>query len=103
MSKALDRLLGTGGSHMPQQIQHSNRSTGVRQVPLLVIDIERLRPDPDNVRREVAEIDIEEMAASLQELGQQQPIKVRWDATQQLWVIVQLTGICFSAPPAHEY
>jgi ParB family chromosome partitioning protein len=74
---------------MPQQIQHSNRSAGVRQVPMLVIDIERLRPDPDNVRREVSDADIDEMAASLTELGQQQAIKVRWDAAQQLWLVVQ--------------
>ena len=54
----------------------------------LTIPVDKLRPDPDQPRREFDEEDLQRLAESLRSRGQLQPIRVRWDAGQQSWVIV---------------
>jgi ParB family chromosome partitioning protein len=52
------------------------------------IPVDRLTPDPDQPRREFDPAALEDLAASLRERGQLQPIRVRWDAGAARWVIV---------------
>lgn len=54
----------------------------------LTIPVDKLRPDPDQPRREFDDEDLQRLAESLRSRGQLQPIRVRWDAAQQSWVIV---------------
>jgi ParB family chromosome partitioning protein len=55
---------------------------------VLTIPVAKLHPDPDQPRREFDEEDLRRLADSLRGRGQLQPIRVRWDAGQQSWVIV---------------
>lgn len=54
-----------------------------------LIDIDRIVPDPDQPRRTFDEEDLERLAGSLRDHGQQMPILVRWDADCNRYVIVQ--------------
>lgn len=87
MSKHFDRLVGLAAGAVSERASTGGRTDGVRQVPLLIIDLERLRPDQTNVRTQLLDEDIEQIAASMQELGQQTPIQVRWSAADGVYVI----------------
>jgi ParB family chromosome partitioning protein len=89
MSRHFDRLTGLADLPVPARVEQTTRSSGVRQATILVIDLERLRPDEQNVRQQLLDADIDEMAGSLRELGQQVPIKVRWCPVDSVWRIVQ--------------
>lgn len=52
------------------------------------IEVERLVPDPNQPRTEFDDDSIERLSRSLQERGQLQPIRVRWDATMSKYVII---------------
>src|SRR4051794_30078155 len=54
----------------------------------LTIPVEKLHPDPDQPRREFDEEDLQRLADSLKSRGQLQPIRVRYDAGRESWVIV---------------
>jgi ParB family chromosome partitioning protein len=54
----------------------------------LAIDLDRMMPDPDQPRREFPEGPLEELAASLKTRGQLQPIRVRYVAASDRWIIV---------------
>jgi ParB family transcriptional regulator, chromosome partitioning protein len=54
----------------------------------LTIPVNKLRPDPDQPRRDFDEDDLQRLAVSLKTRGQLQPIRVRWDAEQGTWIIV---------------
>jgi ParB family transcriptional regulator, chromosome partitioning protein len=80
---------GAGG--MPPGLAHGApaRYDGVtRPRDALTIPVDKLLPDPDQPRREFDEDDLRRLAESLRTRGQLQPIRVRWDAGRQSWVIV---------------
>jgi ParB family chromosome partitioning protein len=54
----------------------------------LAIEIGRILPDPNQPRKEFDEGALEELAASLKARGQLQPIRVRWDASLEKWIII---------------
>jgi ParB family chromosome partitioning protein len=54
----------------------------------LAIEIGRILPDPNQPRKEFDEEALEELAASLKARGQLQPIRVRWDASLEKWIII---------------
>jgi ParB family chromosome partitioning protein len=88
MSKtdALHRLLGT---RISSDAAQPGETVGVQSMAAAkVIDIDRIVADPTQPRREFDETEIAELAASLRDLGQQQPIRVRWDAQQERYVII---------------
>jgi len=88
MSKtdALHRLLGT---RISSDAAQPGETVGVQSLAAAkVIDIDRIVADSTQPRREFDEIEIAELAASLRDLGQQQPIRVRWDAQQERYVII---------------
>jgi ParB family chromosome partitioning protein len=65
------------------------RTAGVaRSKDVFLIALERLRPDPDQPRREFDAEELERLAASLLARGQLQPIRVRWDDAAEAWVII---------------
>ena len=73
-------------------IAPSTRHTGVRQDVLHHINLEQLRPSPDNPRATYPEDEIAQLASSLTALGQQEPITVYWATDLQAYQI--LSGHC---------
>jgi ParB family transcriptional regulator, chromosome partitioning protein len=67
----------------PEKYQGSSRIKDA-----LAIEIDRIVPDPDQPRKEFDPGDLEDLSASLKGRGQLQPIRVRWSATAERWVIV---------------
>jgi ParB family chromosome partitioning protein len=61
----------------------------VERKNLLVIQMDRLRPDPNNVRTSYDEEAIANLATSLTDIGQQQPIRVRWMPEEQIYQVIQ--------------
>ncbi|GAB5441350.1 MAG: hypothetical protein Fues2KO_16990 [Fuerstiella sp.] len=47
-----------------------------------------VQPDPDQPRQQFDDNELQQLAASLKRDGQLQPIRVRWDATLEKWIIV---------------
>lgn len=54
----------------------------------LAIELGRIVPDPEQPRKEFDEAALDELAKSLKARGQLQPIRVRWDASLEKWVII---------------
>jgi ParB family chromosome partitioning protein len=52
------------------------------------IELARVAPDPDQPRKEFDEESLDRLAESLKGRGQLQPIRVRYDEAQGIWVIV---------------
>jgi ParB family chromosome partitioning protein len=52
------------------------------------MEIERIVPDPEQPRKFFSEESISQLAASLKKTGQLQPIRVRWNASLEKWVII---------------
>jgi ParB family chromosome partitioning protein len=73
---------------IPPAITASAKDAGVQRDVLHHIDLDRLRPSPDNPRTTYAEDDLRQLADSLKAIGQQQPITVYWSAKEQAYVIV---------------
>jgi ParB family chromosome partitioning protein len=66
-----------------------DRFTGLNRVKgAFRIPPDRIVPDPNQPRKEFDPEALEQLARSLQERGQLQPIRVRWDATMEQWVII---------------
>jgi ParB family chromosome partitioning protein len=73
----------------PADAAKGNRYQGVPRIKGgLVLKVAELTPDPDQPRKEFDPGALERMAASLRQLGQLQPIRVRWDEPAARWVIV---------------
>jgi ParB family chromosome partitioning protein len=80
------------GALVPPTITPSARHQGVRQDVLHHIDLDRLVPAADNPRSTYPEEQIRQLADSLLELGQQEPITVYWSGVERAYVI--LSGHC---------
>jgi ParB family chromosome partitioning protein len=52
------------------------------------IELSKIEPDPDQPRRDFDEARLVELASSLKQHGQLQPIRVRWDSKATVWRIV---------------
>jgi ParB family transcriptional regulator, chromosome partitioning protein len=54
----------------------------------LLIELDRIMPDPDQPRKEFSETELNELAESLKVRGQLQPCRVRWEAKADRWMLV---------------
>ena len=54
----------------------------------LLIQVDRVAPDPNQPRKEFEAESLRQLADSLKERGQLQPIRVRWDVAMERWVII---------------
>jgi len=77
---------------VPPSITPSAKHQGVRQDVLHHIDLERLRPSPDNPRSTYPDEQIQLLAESISTLGQQEPITCYWSGAEGAYVI--LSGHC---------
>jgi ParB family chromosome partitioning protein len=67
----------------------ASRYDGVtRPREAMVLPVEKIRPDPDQPRKEFDEDDLRMLAESLKARGQLQAIRVRWDEGRAEWLIV---------------
>lgn len=85
----VEDLLRTCGSGLSSSAairpRDAGRSAGV---DVHRIEVARIEADPEQPRREFDEARLEELAASLRQHGQLQPIRVRWDSKAAVYRIV---------------
>lgn len=74
-----------GGSRPALQRQAEGRG---RLEGACVLRLDRIEADPNQPRKEFDPHDLADLASSLKERGQLQPIRVRWDETSSRYVVV---------------
>jgi ParB family chromosome partitioning protein len=52
------------------------------------VEIDRIMPDGSQPRREFNEKEIARLASSIRNMGQLHPIRIRWDAEVEKWIII---------------
>jgi ParB family chromosome partitioning protein len=72
---------------LPQEAPAKFRGTA-RLRDALRIDLDRIAPDPNQPRKEFDPGELADLAESLRSRGQLQPVRVRWEAAMERWVIV---------------
>lgn len=85
-AKDLERLLGnrvTADASTPRHAVGTKPLHGAR-----VIDVARIVADPDQPRKTFDDADLQELADSIRDIGQQQPVRVRWSSQQDRYVII---------------
>lgn len=88
MSK-IDHLARLMGGRLAADAAHAGQTIGVQPMPAAkVIEIGRIEADPDQPRRTFEEDDLADLAASLRDHGQTDPVKVRWDAGRDRYVLI---------------
>jgi ParB family chromosome partitioning protein len=82
----LERLLG---NRLESDAATARRNVGVQQLhSARVIETARIVPDPSQPRRTFDDAEMAELISSMRDVGQREPIRVRWDGEQDRWVIV---------------
>lgn len=85
----LDHLEKLLGSRLEADAASARQTVGVKQLhSARVIETPRIVADPSQPRRTFDPAEMEELKASMREVGQREPIRVRWDGKQDRWVIV---------------
>ena len=75
--------LGGSGLSTPSEMQGRKKLNGA-----FSIDLDRLIPDPDQPRKTFEKEALEQLAHSLKTKGQLMPIRVRWDAKAERYVVI---------------
>jgi ParB family chromosome partitioning protein len=88
MSKT-DDLKRMMGDRLAVDAAHAGQAIGVQTMTAAkIIAIDRIVADPDQPRRVFDEEELAELAGSLRDHGQTDPVKVRWDAGRDRYVII---------------
>ncbi len=82
--KSISRGLGRGLSALISD----DAEDDARSSPYIVVPIEKLRPNPNQPRKEFSDEEMQELAASIREKGVIQPLIVRPDPKKDGWQIV---------------
>lgn len=81
--------MGAGGAIGGQSAATPERMVGVGLAPgVLEVPLAKIRPDPDQPRKEFDDDALARLAANLRSRGQLQPIRVRWDGRRKAYLIV---------------
>jgi ParB family chromosome partitioning protein len=90
MSRVDDLLRGFGGN-ATTNLGKRPRDVGVSAavVRLQTVELERIKPDPNNPRGTVTDAAVEEMAESLRTSGLLQPVRLRWSSADLAWIVCQ--------------
>jgi len=83
--KSTDRGLGRGLSAL---LSDDGVEPDVHSAPFLVAPIEKLRPNPNQPRKDFSDDEMQDLAASIREKGVIQPLIVRSDPNGNGWQIV---------------
>jgi len=82
----LDRLMGTAVS---AGANHAGETVGVSAMhSAKQIAVNRIIPDPDQPRKTFDDQDLADLAGSLRDHGQCEPVRVRWEAGRDRYIIV---------------
>ena len=81
----VNQTAAEGGSKPALQRQAEGRG---RLEGACVLRLDRIEADPNQPRKEFDSQDLADLAASLKERGQLQPIRVRWDEASSVYVVV---------------
>lgn len=88
-SKKADTLARLLGTRVASDAAHAGQTVGVQPLTTAkVVDISRIVPDPSQPRRSFDQDDLAQLAGSLRDHGQTDPVKIRWDAAQDRWVLI---------------
>ena len=83
---SLSRLLGI---RLQNDAAHAGQAVGVQSMSAAkIIEIARIVPDVNQPRRAFDDDALEELAGSIRDLGQTDPVKVRWDAALDRYVLI---------------
>jgi ParB family transcriptional regulator, chromosome partitioning protein len=82
---SMTRAASTGPAADPEARAYEGRS---RMKEAATIRRDRIVPDPNQPRTEFDEAELEQLAGSLRDRGQLQPVRVRYDAQADVYVIV---------------
>ena len=83
---SLSRLLGV---RLSSDAAHASQTVGVQAMTTAkVIDIDRILPDENQPRRAFDDAALDELAGSLRDIGQTDPVKVRWDVARDRYVLI---------------
>jgi ParB family chromosome partitioning protein len=89
MSAKIDTLQRLLGTRVASDAAHAGQTIGVQALTTAkVIDIRRIAPDPDQPRRTFDDDDMADLVGSLRDVGQTDPVKVRWDAGRDRYVLI---------------
>jgi ParB family chromosome partitioning protein len=85
----LDQLKQMMGVRLEADAAHSSQTIGVQAMQAAkVIDIDRIVADENQPRRDFDDDELTALAGSLRDHGQTDPVKVRWDATRDRWILI---------------
>lgn len=82
----IERLLG---SRLESDAATARKNVGVQQLhSARIIETARIVADPSQPRRTFDDAEMAELVSSMRDVGQREPIRVRWDGSQDRWVII---------------
>lgn len=94
----LKKLLG---GRLEADAAHAGPAVGVSALTAAkIIPIDRIVADPDQPRREFDAEEMKHLIGSLRDVGQTDPVKVRWDAKQDRYVLIDGERRWRAATPA---
>ena len=89
MTARLDLLNSVLGNRVTADATRNRRAAGTTSIPAaLSITLDRIDADPDQPRREFTQEDLDQLAASIRQLGVLQPIIVRYVADRDRYVVM---------------
>lgn len=82
----LERMLG---GRVEADASLDPKTVGVKPLHhARVVETARIVADPSQPRREFSDDEMRELAASMRDVGQREPVRLRWDGKQERWVII---------------
>lgn len=85
----LGRLNEILGTRLDADAAGNRRTVGCASIQgAYDIDLGRIIPDPDQVRRQFDDDELQRLASSLRDVGQLQPVTVRYDAAADRYVLI---------------
>ena len=89
MTARLDLLNSVLGNRVAADATRNPRAAGTASIPAaLSITLDRIDADPDQPRREFTQEDLDQLAASIRQMGVLQPIIVRYAADRDRYVVM---------------
>jgi ParB/RepB/Spo0J family partition protein len=89
MVSKLDKLKKSVGSRLNDDAGHRPQAVGTSHLHgALLIELNRITPDPEQPRKDFDKDELELLAKSLKGMGQKQPINVRYDKDSDKYIII---------------
>lgn len=87
--KKIEQLTRMMGVRMEADAAHAPQTVGVQAMQAAkIIEIGRIVADENQPRRDFDDEELASLSESLRDHGQTDPVKVRWDAARDRWVLI---------------